>query len=132
VKNFIDAIGRHDNIVKEVENKWLSIDELKRDLNRKSRLFRNLDSVWTCLNTNPTEFNEFLSLVPRMKNIKERIKKMTNFKAKARAETELTRYEELFPYCSKLVAAQKELHLARDIRDQARALLMEAEGELVI
>lgn len=130
MKGFIDAIANHDIIVKEVEDKFLAIDALKKDLMKKSRLFRNMDSVWTCLNLNPDEYNEFLSLQPRMKNIHERIKRMNNFKAKARAEAELKRYQELLPLGAKLKAVQKELDKARVIRDEARETLKKAEEEL--
>ncbi len=130
VKTFVDAISNHDSIVKKVEEKWVQIDELKRDLTKKTRLFRNLDSLWTTMNSKPDEYSEFLEMMPRMKNIKERMKRMTNFKVKARAETELNRFNELLPLATKLMAVQKKLELARDIRDEARRVLTETETEL--
>ena len=126
-KHFIDAIKNHDEVVKQLEEQWIGIDTLKRDLVKKTRLFRNLDATWNMLNQNPDDFTEYLNLIPRMKNIRERIKLMKNFKAKARAETELVRFEELKPKCLKLLSVHKGLSEARDTRDAARKALMDAE-----
>jgi hypothetical protein len=128
-RSFIEAIKIHDSMVKEIEEKWVFMDQLKRDLTKKTRLFRNLDAAWNTLNQRPDDFSEYLTLLPRMRNIKERIKLMKNLKARARAETELARFEELRPTCLKLLAVHKELNNSREIRDAAQQGLLAAESE---
>ena len=53
VRNFIDAISLHDVAVKNVEDKWLEVEGLRHDFNRKNRLYRNFDSAWNTMNQNP-------------------------------------------------------------------------------
>ena len=124
VKTFINAIANHDEIVKSIEEKWKQLDGLKREFNKKNRLFRNLDSAWTCMNTSPEDFDEYLEMLPRMKNFEERIKKITDSKAKAKAELERKRFNELDPICSKQRLVQIEVFKAREIRDAARKELV--------
>jgi RNAse (barnase) inhibitor barstar len=125
---FVDAIKLHDEAVKEIEEKWVHIDQLKRDLTKKTRLYRNLDAAWNTLNQNPDDFAEYLTLLPRMRNIRERMKLMKNLKARARAETELKRFEELRPMCLKLLTVHKELNSTKEIRDIAQKAVTEAQS----
>ena len=124
VKTFINAIANHDEIVKLIEEKWKILDGLKREFNKKNRLFRNLDSAWTTMNTSPEDFDEYLEMLPRMKNFEERLKKIRDSKAKAKAELERKRFNELDPICSKLRLVQIEVLKAREIRDAARKELV--------
>lgn len=127
VKRFTDAIHLHDEIVKRIEEMWKQIDELRRVFNTKNRLFRNMDSAWTLLNHRPDDFSEYLLLRPKMKNIDERIKKITDTKAKIKAEADRSRFIELEPICSNLSIAYAALEGSRRERDISREALVAAE-----
>lgn len=90
VKNFINGIPNHDAIVKKVEEKWAMIDEVSSILKKKNRLFRNLDAAYNSLLTKPEEYEEYLDLVPRMKNIELRLQTITDPEAKAKVESEVS------------------------------------------
>jgi hypothetical protein len=49
VKGFIDAISNHDLAVKLVEDQWLALVGIRRDFNKKTRVYRNLDGAWNTL-----------------------------------------------------------------------------------
>jgi uncharacterized protein (DUF3084 family) len=85
--------------------------------------------AWTTLNQRPDEFTEYLTLHPKMKNMEERLKQITDPKAKVKAEADFKRYKELEPVCSNLVIAYKALEAARKERDDARATLVAAEAQ---
>jgi len=131
VRQFTDAIRGHDACVKAVEDKWLELEGLKKDFNRKNRLYRNFDSAWNTLLDNEAEFDEYLELVPRMVDMEERIKRIKDAKAKVKAEVEYNRFLEIEPRNSKLALAKKALEEAQERRNVARDLMLTAERELV-
>lgn len=130
LKSYIDAISTHDEIVKQIEDKWHQIDDLRRDFNKKNRIFRNLDSSFTIMNAKPEELMEFQELKPKMRNITKRLEQITDAKLRANAEAEYRRYLHLEPTCERMLDFRMEVTKARDLRDEARRLLMEAEKEL--
>lgn len=131
VRGFILAIQQHDAAVKAVEDKWLELEGLKKDFNRKNRTYRNFDSAWNTLLDNQAELDEYIELAPRMVDMEERIKRITDAKAKVKAESDYRRFLELEPRNSKLHAAQISLASAQERRDAARSLMQKAEQDLV-
>jgi len=127
VKNFTDAILIHDVCVKKVEEQWVCLEGLQKDFSKKNRLYRNLDGAWNTMNSNQADFDEYLLLKPRMVNMEERIKRITDAKAKIKAETDFKRFLELEPINSRLAEAQHALVVAQEERDAARVVLLENE-----
>lgn len=127
VKSFLDAITKHDNIVISMEAKMLEIVELKRNYRKRNRLFRNLDSAWNVMLTNPVEFNEYIALIPKMKNIETRIERVTDPEAKAQLTSQLDRFKSLEPKCSKQLIIHEAYSIARKERDDAMHELVKHE-----
>lgn len=74
-QNFIDAIARHDEIVKLMEEQLVEITALRRVYNKKKRLFQNLDSAWNAMiEDSPNDFQEYNALIPKMRNVQERLR----------------------------------------------------------
>lgn len=92
VKHFIDAIPNHDKMVKRVEDSLLHMEGLKSVLKKKNCLFKNLDSSFNTLLTNPDELDEYMDLIPKMKNIDARIKAIRQTEARVKAELEVPEY----------------------------------------
>ena len=132
VHGFIDAVTAHDLCVKAVEDKWLELEGQKKDFNRKNRLYRNFDSAWNTMHDNQAELEEYLELAPRMVGMEERIKRITDAKAKVKAESDYKRFLELEPLNSKLAAAQSALAESMERRDEARDLMKAAEMDLAL
>ena len=132
VRGFTDAISGHDACVKAVEDKWLELEGLKKDFNRKNRLYRNFDGAWNTMLDNQAEFDEYLELAPRMVDMEERLKRITDAQAKVKAEVEYKRFLEIEPRNSRLAAAKKALEESQHRRDEARELMLTAEKELVL
>lgn len=132
VKSFLDAIIKHDLHVHKYEEKLVQINELRRDYRKKNRLFRNLDSAWNVILTNPTDFNEYLSLIPKVQNAEQRLEEMTDPHAKARLSNQFQRYNLLYPICSKQQIIYDAYKIARENRDLATKLLVQAERELYL
>ena len=132
VKGFIDAIANHDLAVKNVEDQWLALVGIRRDFNKKNRVYRNLDGAWNTLSADNAEnYAEYKELVPKMVNMEERLKVIKDQKVKIKMETEWAHYNELLPVCSRLEQAQNALSEAREERDAAQALLMKSEAQLI-
>lgn len=131
VRNFTDAIALHDIAVKNVEDKWLETQGLRHDFNRKNRLYRNFDSAWNTMNQNQAELDEYLALAPGMVEMEERIKRITDAKAKVKAESDWARFKEIEPRNNLLALAYRALLDSQERRNEARELLQNAERELV-
>ena len=129
-EKFIESIYLHDEIAKEMDHKQKVIDGLRKIESKKNKVYRNWDSTYNLMNTFPTEFEEYLSLIPKVKNFEQRMAKLTDPEMIAVAEMEYERYKNLYLKCSGLQSVHKALQEARDDRDEARRILMEAEKEL--
>ena len=58
-----------------MEEQLVEINELKRVYNKKKRLFQNLDTAWNAMiQDKPNDFQEYNTLLPKMKNIEERLR----------------------------------------------------------
>lgn len=101
IQSFIDAIVQHDIIVKEIEKQLLVIDEIKKLYRKKVRLFRTLDNTWNLIYTNPTEFTEYLELIPKMDNIEKRLQLIEDIEIKTALQAQYNRYKLLEPKCSR-------------------------------
>lgn len=132
VYGYIDAIKSHDDVVKRVEERWAEVDEIRKNFNKMNRQFRNMDGAWTSMNQRPDEFQEYLALLPKMKNIESRIERITDSIAKVKAEADFKRFKELEPSCSRLGIAFDALEKCRLERDQAREVLLKAEADFLI
>ena len=130
VRGFIDAIALHDVAVKNVEDKWLEVEGLRHDFSRKNRLYRNFDSAWNAMNENQAELDEYLELLPQMVDMEERIKRITDAKAKVKAESDWARFQEIEPHNKRLASANEALLASQERRNVARELLQKAEREL--
>lgn len=130
VKSFVDAILLHDEIVKQAEEKMTLIDSLKRVSDKKSRLFRNLDSAWNIMLDNPVDFYEYSELLPKMKNVEYRLTQITDSRIRAEVLNERRRFQELHPVCSKQLIIHQTYLEARSERDNATKDLCVAENEL--
>jgi hypothetical protein len=127
VKNFIDAIRKHDQIVVEYENALKIVAEKKKVYRKRNRLFRNLDSAWNVIMTNPSEFQEYLDLLPKMKNIEKRLSLIEDPIVKAKLQDAYQRFLILQPICSKQQIIYDTYSNARQARDVAVKELLEAE-----
>ena len=131
VQNFIDGIVKHDLAVKLVEDQWLALEGIRRDFNKKNRMYRNMDGAWNTLNSeNAADFEEYLILAPKMVNMEERLERITDAKVKMKMEADYNVYLELEPRCARLEQAQKALEAAKELRDDAQALLLSNESNL--
>jgi hypothetical protein len=132
VKSFLDAIPYHDEVVKKIEDKKNEIDELKLIYRKKNRLFRNLDSAWNVMleNNDPVAFHEYLELIPKMKNIEQRLTRVTDVEIKAKITAEHNRYKLLHPRCSNQLKIYTTYSEARGVRDAALQELVTAEKQL--
>ena len=132
VESFKYAIGDHDNIVKRIEEQMALIITLKREYQRKNRLFRNLDSAWNVMLDahKPSDFYEYQELLPKMKNMEERILIVQDTKIKAQLITQYNRFHQLHPVCSNQLIIYNTFVAARKEKDEAMATLMNAEREL--
>ncbi len=130
VKSFLDAISIHDTIVKEVEERIVGIDALKRAYQKKSRLFRNLDSAWNIMLDSPLDFYEYVELIPKVKNIEYRLENIVDSRVRAEVLGEYQRYKALHPVCSKQLIIHDTYSKARAERDEAMKELSAAESEL--
>ena len=102
-KGFIDAISKHDDAVKNVEDQWVSMVHIRRDFNLKNRVYRNVDGAWNTLSAdNSEDFAEYMELKPRMHNMEERLEMVKDPKVKVKMETDWARFQELEPTCIKL------------------------------
>ena len=58
-----------------MEEQLVEINALKRVYNKKKRLFQNLDTAWNAMiQDKPNDFQEYNALLPKMKNIEERLR----------------------------------------------------------
>ena len=58
-----------------MEEQLVEINALKRVYNKKKRLFQNLDTAWNAMiQDKPNDFQEYNTLLPKMKNIEERLR----------------------------------------------------------
>ena len=131
VKGFIDAIALHDDMVKNVEDNTLALKNIRREFTKKNRMYRNLDGAWnTFMSDHQEDFEEYKALAPNMEGMEERIKLITDAKAKIKAEADWKRFKELEPVCDKLKEVQDALENAREERDVVQARLLEVEGAL--
>ncbi len=69
-------------------------------------------------------------LAPKMDGMEERLERITDAKAKIKAEADWNRFKELEPVCCKLNEVQEALDTAREERDSVQAKLLEIEGAL--
>jgi hypothetical protein len=127
VRCFNDAIHNHDIVVKEIEQQMIIIDELKRNYRKKVRLFRNLDNTWNVLDMDPVEFNEYQELIPRMKNIEERLLKIDDMEFKAKLEVQYERFKILEPKCSRQKIIYELYQAARREKDAVTKEYIAAE-----
>ena len=130
VKSFIDAIPNHDEIVKCIEEKMKEIEHFKKVYRQKTRFFRNLDSAWNVMLDSAYSFDEYLQLLPKVKNAESRLARITDVEAKAELQAKYDRFKELEPVCSKQMVIYQEYKRARDDRDDALATLVKAEKQL--
>eukprot|EP01038_Epipyxis_sp_PR26KG_P007566 gene7566-10307_t len=131
IKNFKNAIPAHDEIVKAIEEKMDEIKECRKFYTKKNRLFRNLDSAWNVMLEMPTHFFDYVALIPKMKNIEERIQLVKDEKIKAELIYDFKRYKELHPICSNQMVIYDSYNEARNERDEALKKYVKAEQELV-
>ncbi len=122
VKGFINSIPNHDAKVKEMEEQMILLDGLKRDLKKKNRLYRNIDSAWNTVLVKPEEFEEYCVLLPKMDGIEERIELVKDEKIKAKLQADLDRFKEIEPNNKILLPLKQSLDKAREIRDIANDL----------
>ena len=132
VKSFVNGIPKHDEVVKQIEEKWLLIDEVSMVLKKKNRLFKNLDNAYNVMLTSPEDYDEYLELVPKMKNIEIRLKTITDSAARVKVEAEYARFKELEVKYKELSALQDEMNKAREDRDITRNELIKLEGEMAL
>lgn len=131
VKGFIDAISLHDDMVKNVEDQTLALKNIRREFTKKNRMYRNLDGAWnTFMSDHQEDFEEFKVLAPKMVGMEERLERITDAKAKIKAEADWNRFKELEPLCIKLDEVQTALDTAREERDVVQARMLEIEGML--
>lgn len=131
VKCFIDAIAKHDIAVKLVEDQWLALKGIRRDFNKKTRIYRNLDGAWNTLSSNnAADYAEFLELQPKMHNMEERLKLIKDPKIKLKMETDWARFQEIEPYCFRMQQAHKSMEESKVSRDLAQTLLLKSEAQL--
>jgi ankyrin repeat protein len=129
ISSFQDNIIDHDAIVKVIEEKWKVIDVLQRDYNKKNRLFRNLDSAWNNVHDKPEEFAEYCKLIPKMKNIEQRLLQIKDAKVKAALELSYERFKYLDPTNKTLLIIKKSLETASISRNAAKEIVVKAEFE---
>ena len=131
IKSFKSAIFRHDECVVRIEQKYDEIMLLKRDLSKKSRLFRNLDSAWNAVQEdNAIAFAEYTALRPKVRNAEERLKVLKDVKMRAKLEANYNRYLELHPKCENQLVILETYNEARQSKDEALKLYIEANKEL--
>lgn len=130
VKGFINSIPNHDAKVKEMEEQMILLDGLKRDLKKKNRLYRNLDSAWNTVLAKPEEFEEYCLLLPKMDGIEERIAIIKDEKIKAKLQAELDRFKEIEPSNKILFPLKQSLDKARETRDVANDLFVSNQNLL--
>lgn len=130
VKGFIDAIAKHDAIVQRMEEAIKHVEEMKKIYRKRNRLFRNLDSAWNVVMTNPVDFAEYNELRPKMFNIDERLLRIDDPEIKATLMTQRDRFRELEPKCAKQVVIYEAFQEARKERDIAVRNLLDAEHVL--
>jgi hypothetical protein len=131
VKNFVDGINNHDVACKKYEEQWDNLVAIRRDFQKKNRLYRNLDGAWnTLMSDNAEDFAEYNILVPKMYDIEARIERVQDEKVKMQMQADYDRYLELDPYCSKLLQVQTHLNDSREARDEAQKDLLFNEQEL--
>jgi len=62
-----------------MEEHLLEITALKKVYNKKNRLFRNMDSAWNVMIEEVSkEFDEYNALLPKMRNVEERLQTMVD------------------------------------------------------
>ena len=76
VDHFIEAVHLHDDVVKRIEEKMNEIDELRKIYTKKHRVYRNWDSSYNTMNTFQEDYQEYLQLLPKMRNYEERIEQI--------------------------------------------------------
>ena len=129
-EKFVESIYLHDEIALQMDRQQHVIDGLRKIENKKDRIYRNWDSTYNLMNTFPTEFEEYLSLIPKVQNFEQRMAKLTDPEMIAKAEMEYERYKNLYLKCSGLQSVHVALQGARQERDEAREILMAAEKEM--
>jgi hypothetical protein len=130
VQGYIDAILKHDTIVKEIELKMILIDEIKKQYRKKVRLFRNLDNTWNLIYTNPIEFTEYCDLLPKMKNIEKRLELIDDIEVKSRLTMQFERFKLLEPFCSRQKIIYELYQTARKEKEAVTKEYIEAEKHL--
>lgn len=66
-----------------MEEQLVEIQALKRVYNKKKRLFQNLDSAWNVMvEDNPNDFPEYTSLLPKMRNVEQRLQTIVDHECK--------------------------------------------------
>ena len=68
-EKFVESIYLHDEIAKDMDRHQHVIDGLRKIENKKNKVYRNWDSTYNLMNTFPTEFEEYLSLIPKVKTL---------------------------------------------------------------
>jgi hypothetical protein len=130
VTGYVDAILKHDTIVKEIELKMILIDEIKKSYRKKVRLFRNLDNTWNLIYTNPIEFTEYCDLLPKMKNIEKRLEMIDDIEVKSRLTMQYERFKLLEPFCSRQKIIYELYQKARKEKETVTKEYIEAEKHL--
>lgn len=132
VKQFVEAVHLHDDVVKRIEEKMNVIDELQKVYNKKHRVYRNWDASYNTMNTFQEDYQEYLQLLPKMRNYEERIEQIEDPLIRAKAEAERERYLEIETKCTGLKAVNKALFIAKQIREQSYKDLQAAQKELIL
>jgi hypothetical protein len=131
VQGFIDAIALHDDMVKKVEDYTASLKAVRKEFTKKNRMYRNLDGAWnTLLSDAQEDYEEYKVLAPKMVGMEERLERITDAKAKMKAESDWNRFKELEPSCVKLEEVNVALDNAREERDATQARMLAIETEL--
>lgn len=129
-KNFIQAIRVHDEIIKQLEEKMKYITFLKRDSQRKIRLFQSYNSAWSALFEHMKEFNEYKELKVKMRTYDfdyQLAMERQNDNEMKRLEQMKQRVNFLKIKNIPLENMQQAIDDARESRDDANKLLSEEE-----
>ena len=107
------------------------IDQLQKIYIKKQRVFRNWDAAYNTMNTFQQDYDDYLSMLPRMKNYAERLEKIQDPAAKAKAEAEREHFLSIEPKCAGLKAVNKALFISRQVREKAQGVLKIATDQLL-
>jgi hypothetical protein len=132
-RTFIDAIKIHDEIIKEIEETIVIVDVLRRDYNKKNRLFQNYSNAWVLLLPKAVNYEEYTLLVKNMVSYDLDMKTAILRKDVGRQfflVQRKKRFHDIEEDNLPVKLLEEAIEVSREERDGARALLAYYEGEL--